>query len=87
MANSQHVYAVPDDDELAALVGSATPHFALQARDRIASLMLALPPDHPRRATLGEHLARLELIARAGEGGGQAHLDLRPLASLRSPGS
>jgi len=82
MANSEHVYDIPEDEELARLVGAATPHFALQARDRIMQLVESLPPDHARQAVLREHIARLEQIAVDGESGGGSR-DLPPAPSLR----
>ena len=82
MANSEHIYDVPDDDELARLVGAATPHFALQARDRILQLVEALPDDHPRQAALRDHIARLERIASGGESAGETEPDLPPAPSL-----
>lgn len=82
MANSEHIYDVPDEDELAQLVGAATPHFALQAHHRIMQLVEELPADHPRQAGLRKQLARLEHIASCGESGGQSDLDLPAGASL-----
>jgi hypothetical protein len=82
MANSEHIYGVPDEDELAQLVGAATPHFALQAHHRIMRLAEALPKDHPRQAELRRHLERLERIASAGESGGAGELDLPTGPSL-----
>jgi hypothetical protein len=82
MAKSEHVYDIPDAEELAALVGAATPHFALQAHHRIARLVESLPSDHPRQPELREQLARLERIAREGESGGRSELDLPTGPSL-----
>ena len=83
----EHVYDVPSDEELARLVGSATPHFALQIRDRVAALAAALPPDHPRRADLERQVARLEGLAFEGEGAGASAPDLPARPSLRPPAS
>ena len=82
MAEAEHVYPVPDDEELAQLVGAATPHFALQAHDRITQLVEALPTDHPLQAELHAQLAWLEQIALAGEGAGVTDTDLPTLPSL-----
>jgi hypothetical protein len=81
----EHFYDIPSEEELARLVGSATPHFALQIRDRVAQMATALPPDHARQPQLARHLARLEEIAVAGESAGRERLDLRAKASLRDP--
>jgi hypothetical protein len=82
MANSEHVYDVPDAEELARLVGAATPHFAPQARARIAQLAAALPPDHPAQDELREAMERLERLAFHGESGGRPAPDLPPRAPL-----
>jgi hypothetical protein len=85
MANSEHVYDIPEAEELAQLVGAATPHFAPQARARIAKLAAALPPDHPRQAELRRVMDRLEELAFHGESGGRLVLDLPPRAPLEAP--
>ncbi len=72
----QHVHPVPDEDELAQLVGAATPHFAFQIRDRVRLYADALPPDHPRQAELQRHLARLDHLGHQGESGGVSDPDL-----------
>jgi hypothetical protein len=72
----QHVHDVPSEDELAQLVGAATPHFAFQVRDRVAQFAAALPPDHPRQAELAAHLDRLDRLGREGEGGAVSAPDL-----------
>ena len=85
VANSEHVYDIPGEEELAQLVGAATPHFALQARDRIAGALARLPTDHPRRPEITAHLRRLEEIAVVGEVGGDPDPDLPPGPSLTLP--
>lgn len=79
----EHVYDIPSEEELARLVGSATPHFALQIRDRVASYAAALPPDHPRQAALAGHLARLDALSTHGESAGLAELDLQAKPPMR----
>jgi hypothetical protein len=78
----QHVNDVPSEDELAQLVGAATPHFAYQIRDRVALYARALPPDHPRQPELRAHLERLERLGREGETAAVSvpDLPLRPSA-------
>lgn len=80
----EHVYGVPSEDELAMLVGAATPHFAMQIHARVASYARQLPDTHPRQPELRRHLSRLEEIARHGEHGGQATPDLPPHGSLNA---
>ncbi|MGD9696936.1 MAG: hypothetical protein AB7V42_14890 [Thermoleophilia bacterium] len=82
MSVLQHVHDLPSEDELAQLVGAATPHFAFQISARIAQLAASLPPDHPRRAELAAHLERLDRLGREGETGRVSDPDLLPLASL-----
>jgi hypothetical protein len=83
----EHVHDVPTEDELAQLVGAATPHFAFQIRDRVAQYAAALPPDHPRQAELAGHLAYLDRLGYDGESAGVTGtaLDLPPRPSVRTP--
>ena len=53
----------PTKDDIDALVGPATPHFAFQLRARVRSLVRDLPEDHPVR-TYGEE--QIELLERLG---------------------
>jgi hypothetical protein len=54
-------------DDVRQLMGSSTPHFAYQLRNRIRTLIRDLPPDDPARV-LGEgEIARLERIGFTGE--------------------
>ena len=55
--------AEPTRDDIDALVGPATPHFAFQIRARVRQAIEGLPEDHPVRA-YGEE--RLELLERLG---------------------
>lgn len=82
MPVAQHVYPMPSEDELAQIVGAATPHFAFQLRDRIRQYASALPPDHPRQAELAAHIERLEALGYGGETGGVTEPDLPPRAPL-----
>ena len=82
VANSEHVYSLPSESELAQLIGAATPHFALQARARVEGYAAALPPDHPRQPELRRHLERLDALALEGEGANVAVTDLSPRPSL-----
>lgn len=82
MSVSEHDYGIPGEDELAAMVGAATPHFAFQIRARVAAYADALPPDHPRVPELRAHLERLEQLGYGGETGRVARPDLTPRVSL-----
>jgi hypothetical protein len=70
-------------DDVRELVGPATPHFALQIRDRVARLIGGLAPDDPARVEGERAIARLERIAQDGQGEGHVAEHERPLPSLR----
>ena len=55
--------AEPTFDDIDAVVGPATPHFAYQLRARVRELIEELPPDHPVRR-YGEE--KMELLDRLG---------------------
>jgi hypothetical protein len=61
--------AEPTRDEIDALVGPATPHFAYQLRARIRQLIDELPEDHPTRR-YGEE--QIELLDRLGHASSRA---------------
>jgi hypothetical protein len=50
-------------EDIRALAGPATPHFALQIRNRIRRLIADLPADDPVRAEGERHIARLDELA------------------------
>jgi len=59
-------------EDIRALAGPATPHFALQIRNRIRKLIAQLPPDHPARVEGERQIPRLESLAQhSGEPRGQ----------------
>jgi hypothetical protein len=70
-------------EDVRALLGPATPHFALQVRDRVARLIDGLPDDDPARIEGERAIARLELIARDGQASGPVQEHELPLPSLR----
>jgi hypothetical protein len=51
-------------EDIRALVGPATPHFALQIRNRIRRLIEGLPADHPARIEGERRIPELEELAR-----------------------
>jgi hypothetical protein len=75
-----HVVTVED---IRALEGPATPHFALQIRDRIRRLIEGLPPDEPARIEGERAIARLERMASEGQTEGHVQENELPLPSLR----
>jgi hypothetical protein len=51
-------------EDVRALAGPATPHFALQIRNRIRRLIAPLPDGHPAKVEGEREIARLEELAR-----------------------
>ena len=62
-------------DDVRQLMGSSTPHFALQLRNRIARLIAGLPADDPARRLGEQEIARLERLAFTGEVRGEGFQD------------
>jgi hypothetical protein len=50
-------------EDIRALAGASTPHFALQVRNRIRRLIEPLPPEHPARLEGERKIAGLEDLA------------------------
>jgi hypothetical protein len=70
-------------EDVRQLMGASTPHFALQLRERIRTLIRGLPEGHPARAEGEREIARLDKIAYVGEVRGHtAEPGLTPLPSL-----
>lgn len=57
--------AEPTKDDIDALVGPATPHFAMQIRARVRALVRDLTEDHPVRRYGEEQLELLDRLALA----------------------
>jgi hypothetical protein len=53
----------PTPEEIRALAGASTPHFALQVRNRIRRLIEPLAVDHPARIEGERQIAALEDLA------------------------
>jgi hypothetical protein len=71
-------------DDVRQLMGSSTPHFALQIRTRISRLIDGLPADDPARRLGEQEIARLERLAVDGETRGEGFQDgQRGLPSVR----
>jgi hypothetical protein len=70
-------------EDIRQLMGASTPHFALQLRERIRTLIKGLPAGHPARVEGEREIARLDKIAFAGEIRGHGpESGLDPLPSL-----
>jgi hypothetical protein len=50
-------------EDIRALAGPSTPHFALQIRNRIRRLIATLPDDHPARVEGERQMERLNDLA------------------------
>jgi hypothetical protein len=55
----------PTRDDIDALVGPATPHFAFQIRARVRELVAQLPETHEVRRYADGQMARLERLGHA----------------------
>ena len=70
-------------DDVRQLMGASTPHFAYQLRNRIRTLIRALPADHPARQLGEAEIARLERLGFTGEVRGTPEQDgVQPLPSV-----
>ena len=70
-------------DDVRQLMGSSTPHFALQLAQRIRRLIAGLEPDDPARLLGQREIARLDALAFTGETRGEGFQEgQRPLPSL-----
>jgi hypothetical protein len=52
----------PTTQDIDALIGPATPHFAFQIRERVERLVDGLPPEHPLREYAAQRLAVLDAL-------------------------
>jgi hypothetical protein len=59
----------PTTQDIDALIGPSTPHFAYQIRERVERLVVDLPADHPVRAYAEQ---RLEVLDALGHGTSRA---------------
>ena len=85
IARIQRTHDVTVED-IRQLMGASTPHFALQLRNRIATLIAGLGADHPARIEGEREIVRLQRLGFAGETRGEGReLGERPLASLDLP--
>lgn len=67
----QRLAREPTVEDVRQLKGASTPHFALQLRNRIASLIAPLPADHPARVEGEREIARLDAVAQGAERRGE----------------
>jgi len=70
-------------DDVRQLVAAATPHFALQLRNRVAKLIRPLAADHPVRIEGERAVAQLTVLGASGEvRGHEGEPDLASLPSV-----
>jgi hypothetical protein len=55
----------PTTQDIDALIGPSTPHFAFQIRERVERLIADLPDDHPVRLYAQQRLAVLDALGYA----------------------
>ena len=76
-------------DDVRQLMGASTPHFALQLRNRIRTLIRGLPPEDPARLLGEQEIARLERLGFTGETRGEPEQEgqhtLRSLGDHEQP--
>jgi hypothetical protein len=73
----------PTVEDVRQLSGASTPHFALQLRNRIHTLIEGLPDDHPARIEGEREIRRLDVIAQGAERRGPVQEHEEGLPSLR----
>ena len=71
-------------DDVRQLMGASTPHFALQLRNRIATLISGLAEGHPARTEGEREIARLDQVARGAERRGERGDGEPAMPSLRA---
>ena len=76
----------PTLEDVRQLMGASTPHFALQIRNRIRTLIQDLPTEHPARVEGEREIARLETLAYGSERRGPIQEHERGLPSYPGEG-
>jgi len=74
----------PTVEDVRQLMGASTPHFAIQLRNRIRTLVSGLAADHPARVLGEREIARLDEVALGSERRGDAGRGEPGMPSLRS---
>jgi hypothetical protein len=75
----------PTVEDVRQLMGASTPHFAMQLRNRIRTLISGLPDGHPARVEGEREIARLDQIALGSERRGPMQHHEHGLPSYRGP--
>ena len=74
----------PTVEDVRQLMGASTPHFAMQLRNRIRTLVSSLAEDHPARVLGEREIARLDEVAMGSERRGDAGRGEPGMPSLRT---
>jgi hypothetical protein len=85
--NPELVGREPTVEDIRELMGASTPHFALQIRNRIRTLIADLPEGHPARVEGEREIERLERLALEGEHRGPVPPGEPELPSIRRAGA
>jgi hypothetical protein len=72
-------------EDVRALMGASTPHFALQLRNRIAKLIAPLPAGDPARVEGEREIRRLQSLGYTGEVRGEAGAEGLPVLPSLEP--
>lgn len=75
----------PTVEDVRQLMGASTPHFSLQIRNRIRTLISGLPEEHPARREGEREIARLDELALGSEKRGPIQDHEHGLPSYRGP--
>ena len=81
----ERLHREPTVEDVRQLMGASTPHFALQIRNRIRTLVGHLPDDQPARVEGEREIRRLEQIALGSERRGPIQEHESGLPSYRGP--
>jgi hypothetical protein len=73
----------PTLEDVRQLMGASTPHFALQLRNRIRTLIERLPAGHPARVEGEREIERLDVLAFGSERRGPVQPHEEGLPSLQ----
>jgi hypothetical protein len=75
----------PTVEDVRQLMGASTPHFAMQLRNRIRTLIADLPAEHPARVEGEREIGRLDQLALGSERRGPMQEHEQGLPSYRGP--
>ena len=73
----------PTVEDVRQLMGASTPHFSTHLRNRIATLISGLAPEHPARVLGEREIARLDQLALGSERRGTGGDEHPGMPSLR----